>query len=73
MKIQVKVIPQAKRNCVKPQENGLKIYLTAPAVEGKANTALIEILAEYYHVKKGHIDITKGLQSRHKTIIINGI
>ena len=73
MKIDVKVIPNAKKKLVK-EENGLwKIYLTAPAVEGKANKALIEILADHFGIKRNQIQMTKGLQSRLKTININGI
>ena len=73
MRIDIKVIPNAKRNLVK-EENGLfKVYLTAPAVEGKANKALVEVLAEYFGVKRHQIGIIKGLQSRGKTININGI
>jgi hypothetical protein len=71
MKIDVKVIPGAKKNCIKSEGTSLKIYLTAPPVDGKANKALIELLAEHFSVKKAQITITKGLQSRHKTISIN--
>ena len=49
----------------------LKVYLTAPAVEGRANKALIEVLADYWGVKKSQIEITKGLKIRHKTVMIN--
>ena len=38
MKIEVKVIPQSKKNLVKPEGNSLKIYVKAPAVEGKASS-----------------------------------
>jgi len=71
MKIDVKVIPGAKKNCIKSEGASLKIYLTAPPVDGKANKALIELLAEHFSVKKAQITITKGLQSRHKTINID--
>lgn len=68
---EVKVIPQAKKNSIK-QEAGLwKVYLTAPALEGKANAALVESLAEHFCVKKSRIQIIKGLKSRKKTIMIN--
>lgn len=64
--IEIKVIPNAKKNEFK---NG-KVYLTAPAVEGKANKALIEFLAEHFDVKKSQITIMKGLKSRTKIIRI---
>ena len=71
MKIEVKVTPGAKKNCVKSEGTGLKIYLTASPVDGKANKALIDLLAEHFSVKKSQVTITKGLQSRNKTISIN--
>ncbi len=64
--IEIKVVPNAKRNEFK---NG-KVYLTAPAVEGKANRALIEFLAEYYGVRKSRVKIIRGLKSRNKVIQI---
>ena len=57
VRIDIKVIPNAKRNLVK-EENGLfKVYLTAPAVEGKANKALMEVLSEHFGVKRHQIGI----------------
>lgn len=71
MKIEVKVIPKARRALIKEEAEGWKIYLTQPPSDGKANQALIAVLAEYFHVKKDDISIIKGLQSRRKTININ--
>lgn len=73
MNIDVKVIPGAKKNAVRREGDGWKIYLSAPAVEGKANKALVVLLADYFRVRKSQIEITKGLKSRHKTISIKGI
>ena len=72
MNLKIKVIPGAKKNFVKKEEDIYKVYLTAPAVEGKANKALIEILAEHFNVKKNHIEIIKGLKSRQKVVSITG-
>ena len=73
MKLSIRVVPQAKRNMVKQEEGVLKVYLTAPAIEGKANKALTEVLAKHFKVRRSQIQITKGLKSRDKTIIIEGI
>lgn len=73
MKIEVKVIPNAKRNIISPEGLRYKIHLNAPAVDGKANEALIKFLAEHYQVRKNQIEITKGLKSRHKVISIKNI
>ncbi len=73
MEIEVKVIPAARRNAIRQEGGCYKIYLTAPAVDGKANEALIRFLAEHYQVRKNQIEIIKGLKSRHKVIIIRDI
>ena len=70
MRLDVKVIPGARKNSLS-EENGIfKVHLTAPAVDGKANAALIAFLAEHFDVKKRGIEIIKGLKSRRKTINI---
>lgn len=66
VRIEIKVVPNAKRNEFKDS----KIYLTAPAVEGKANQALIEFLAEHFNVKKRQVKIVRGLKSRQKVVEI---
>ncbi len=70
MRIDVKVIPAAKRNFFKQEGESIKVYLTAVPIDGKANKALISFLAQHFVVKKSQITIIKGLQSRHKTINI---
>ncbi len=72
MILELKVIPGAKRNCLKEEAGGIKIYLTAPAVDGKANQALIAFLAGHYHCKKRDIEIVSGEKSRRKKIRIEG-
>jgi uncharacterized protein len=73
MKISLKVIPGAKRNEWKQEGEGVKVYLNAPAVDGKANEALVKFLSLHYGVKAARIEIIKGLKSRHKVINIEGI
>ena len=70
MQINVKVTPASKRNEVIAAPDGWKVYLTAPANEGKANKALIKILSEYLDVAPSRIEITKGLKSRQKIVMI---
>jgi hypothetical protein len=43
----------------------------APALEGKANKRLIEIIAEHFNVSKSSIKILKGFKNRNKIIEIN--
>ncbi len=73
MKITVKVIAGAKKNLIKSEGEDLKVYVTAPAVDGRANKALCGLLARHYKVRAGDVGIAKGLQSRPKTINIKGV
>ena len=73
MKLQIKVIPGAKKALWKEEGGIIKVYLTAPAVEGKANDALIDFLADHFEIRKSAIEILKGLKSRHKVVNILGI
>lgn len=66
--IPVKVIPNAKRNEIKKEDKGFKVYLTAPAIEGKANKLLIEILAKHFDCKKSELKIIRGEKARNKLI-----
>lgn len=73
MRLSLKVIPGARRN-EWTEENGVfKVYLNAPAVDGKANAALVKFLAGHFKVKSSQIQIIKGLKSRQKIINIERI
>lgn len=49
----------------------LKLRLAAPPVDGKANEALVEFIADYYRVPKRCVSITSGLHSRSKRVEID--
>lgn len=49
----------------------LKIRITAPPVEGKANAQLIKLLSKAFKTPKGHITIEQGTQGRQKTVRIH--
>lgn len=69
-KLPVHVIPNARHNMIREESGGLKVRLTAPAVDGKANKALILLLAQHCHVRKSRIRIVRGHTARHKLIEI---
>ncbi len=74
MILEVHVQPGAKRSEFAGQHGErLKIRLAAPAVENRANEALVEFLAEHYRVPKRNVRIAAGLKSRDKRIIIDGV
>jgi uncharacterized protein (TIGR00251 family) len=51
--------------------DGVKIAIKAPAIDNKANNALIEFLSEHYQVKKSQVEIVKGLKSNNKLVQID--
>jgi uncharacterized protein (TIGR00251 family) len=51
----------------------IKVRLAAQALDGKANQALVEFLAEHYQVPKRNVHIASGLKSRQKRVVIDGL
>jgi uncharacterized protein (TIGR00251 family) len=71
MRIQVKVIPNASKSEVMGNhEMGWKIKVQAPPEDGKANKAVIQLLAKHFQVPKNHIKIITGERSHQKVIEI---
>lgn len=52
-------------------EGGLIVYVREPAVNGKANAAVLQLLAKHYGVSKTQIEIVRGHNSKIKLIMIN--
>jgi uncharacterized protein (TIGR00251 family) len=70
----VRVQPRARKNAVAGEiGDALKLALTAPPVEGRANEACIELLAEFLKVPRSSITIAAGETSRNKVIRIAGL
>lgn len=70
----VRVVPRSSRNQIVGTENGaLKIKLTAPPVEGAANAALIEFIAEWLSVRKSAVTIMSGDKARRKVVRVSGV
>lgn len=69
--IEVKIIPNARKNSVEEEGSRYKVYVMAPAVDGKANKALIELMADYLDLRKSSISIVRGETSRIKFLKID--
>ena len=70
----IRVQPRASRNAVAGEMGDtLKIALTAPPVEGKANEACIEFLAKLLGVARSSVTIAAGETGRNKVIRIAGV
>ena len=72
--MQLQVQPNAPKSALVGEHNQkLKIKIKSPPVDGKANEALEEFVAELFGVSKSKVRVVKGLTSRLKTLEIQGI
>ena len=72
--LNVRLQPRARRNEIgEPRDGRLAVKVTAPPVDGKANEALIALIAKHLNVPKRDITLTRGHQSRDKTLRIEGL
>ena len=70
---EVKVHPRARKTAIVGEVgNALKLALTAPPVEGRANEACIAFFAELFKIPRASVTIAAGQSSRNKVIRITG-
>ena len=75
----VRALPGAKRKTAilgvycEGEKERLKIAVQAPAIEGRANSALIEFLADKFGVAKSYVELVSGELSRSKVFLIRGV
>ncbi|MBI1871547.1 MAG: DUF167 domain-containing protein [Chlamydiae bacterium] len=71
LKIFVKAKLKAKEECVKKiDETHFEVFVKEPPIEGRANRAIIETLAEFLNLPKSSLQIISGLTSKQKMIQI---
>jgi uncharacterized protein (TIGR00251 family) len=68
VKIRARVIPNSKLEGVVKQNDGFLVRVKEPAREGRANRAVIKLLAEHFGVSQRQIVISSGFGSRNKVI-----
>ena len=67
--LSVRVIPRAKRNAVTKMKDGsIKVYVTAPPEDGRANEAVVETIAEWLGVRRRQVTIVSGATNRNKVV-----
>ena len=72
--IKIKVEPRSsKSGIVGPYGDSLKVKLTSPPVDGKANKELIALLSKELKVRKKDIEIVSGQSSKNKVVKIIGL
>ena len=70
MKIQVTVKPNSKTEEVSQEGDGFTVKVKEPPKEGKANQAVIKLLAEHFGVPRCQVRILSGFKSKNKVIEI---
>jgi uncharacterized protein len=72
--IEVRVVPRARRDEIAGERDGrLLVRVAAPPVEGKANAAVVKLLAKALGVPKSRVTIARGEASRDKTVRVEGV
>ena len=70
----VRAQPGAKRNAVLGEQAGaLKVAVTAPPEDGRANAALVELLRDWLGLKRSQVELASGQTNPNKTFLIRGI
>ena len=67
----IRVTPRAKQNKIVDADGVLRVYTTTAPENGRANDAVVKLLADYLDVPKSKIKIVKGLTGRDKIITVD--
>lgn len=72
-RLEIRVQPKASRNDVVVDGDTIKVYVTTAPEDGKANKAVVDLLAKRLGVAKRSIEIVSGGKSRTKMIVVEGL
>lgn len=69
--LQVQAQPGASKPGIEPYgDDALKVRIAAPAVDGRANQALCELLAQRLQVAPARVEVLRGAASRRKVVAV---
>ena len=69
--LSIKVITNSRRPGIEVNDAGrLKVRVSQPPQDGRANAAVLELLARHFNVRRSSLEIVKGAASRHKDILL---
>jgi uncharacterized protein len=71
MKVEIKVFPGASREEIVEKDGKIKVYVNPSPDRGKANSRVIELVAEKFGVRKKDVSIFRGETSRNKILEVN--
>lgn len=66
----LRISPNASKNEIIKENEGIKVKITAQPIDGKANKALIEFLSKQFKIPKSYFEIIRGETAKDKTILI---
>ena len=70
----VRAQPGARKNAVLGEHSGsLKVAVTAPPEDGRANEALVEVLRDWLGLKRSQVELASGPTNRNKQFLIRGL
>lgn len=64
--IRLRVTPRARRNAISIKDDAIRVHVTAPPEDGKANAAVTTLLAKSLGVAKSRLTLLRGASSRDK-------
>ncbi len=71
--LNLRIVPRAAKNAIQGEHgDALKIRLCAPPVDGAANAALIEFLADTFSLPRARVQLLSGQTSRNKRVLLSG-
>lgn len=73
MQMKIRVQPKAGRNAIEVAGDKVTLRVTAAPEGGKANDAVVALLAKRLGVAKGRVSIVRGHKSRDKTVLIDDV
>lgn len=72
--VPVRAQPGARKNAVLGEHAGaLKVAVTAPPVDGKANQAILAVLREFLGLKRSQLELVGGSMGRDKRYLVRGL
>ena len=70
-RIAVRVTPKASADRIVEEEGMLRVYVTAVPEDGKANKAVIALLAKHFGIAKSRLEVVQGISARDKVIVVS--
>ena len=67
-RIYIKVVPRARKEHIVERDGVLRVYVTVPPVDNKANERVVKLLGDYLDIPMRCIRIIKGFNSRNKVV-----